>query len=531
MNTQLDRLQHQVVDNLRVDDPALDCLGYADQSLSQEITYLQNVVRSLSVTSETQDLLQPDKLVNLISDVSHRLLGGHENAPAILTAHKSDLIWLAIAKAAVQTLGLILNSSVEQAQVFSDEVRYWDDILASSWYTGLHVVQTFPLRMWQGARDPYFYKMTRGARNRQPPFTLARWTQFYDFVRQCFHAQPVHDMRTKVLSHFAACRSEIQQKQKILQTMKDLHATSIGLLTKECLSFDTGDGTLLSSNGAYKALGNQWRYTVLRSVILMESIINNTADTGDFADFEHRVFIASNAEECSAQSQLDNGPISAVPVTLIERLVHILKDLLPTHSASSKAVARKCGHPSYLVRYWLPFSLVVFSASTSLKILVDKRTEIVGWAVNIGTTAIDFFSNWVVDPVQRLMGTIRHDKDSEIAIMSKNSLEADRASLERMVVDFVWDHRASMQGESAATDTSTIANSVKEGDLTPVLKAYERDLRSPFVGTIRGDLIRALLIQIQKTKVDVEIAMSGINSLLKSQELVFGYVLPLAIHE
>ena len=43
------------------------------------------------------------------------------------------------------------------------------------------------------------------------------------------------------------------------------------------------------------------------------------------------------------------------------------------------------------------------------------------------------------------------------------------------------------------------------------------------MGTIRGDLIRALLIQVQKTKVDVELAVSGIDALLKSQELVFGY--------
>jgi nuclear-control-of-ATPase protein 2 len=57
------------------------------------------------------------------------------------------------------------------------------------------------------------------------------------------------------------------------------------------------------------------------------------------------------------------------------------------------------------------------------------------------------------------------------------------------------------------------------------LRAYEKDLRTPFIGTIRGELIRALLIQIQKTKVDVEVAMGGIDALLKSQELVFGYVL------
>lgn len=105
--------------------------------------------------------------------------------------------------------------------------------------------------------------------------------------------------------------------------------------------------------------------------------------------------------------------------------------------------------------------------------------------------------------------------------MSKNSLLADRASLERMVVDFVRDRPDLHPG---VTDTTEIVNSVKEGDLTPVLKAYERDLRSPFVGTVKGDLIRALLIQIQKTKVDVEIAISGIDALLKSQELVFGYV-------
>jgi hypothetical protein len=43
-------------------------------------------------------------------------------------------------------------------------------------------------------------------------------------------------------------------------------------------------------------------------------------------------------------------------------------------------------------------------------------------------------------------------------------------------------------------------NFVKEGDLTPVLKAYERDLRSPFVGTVRGDLVRALFPRSQPNK-------------------------------
>jgi nuclear-control-of-ATPase protein 2 len=164
------------------------------------------------------------------------------------------------------------------------------------------------------------------------------------------------------------------------------------------------------------------------------------------------------------------------------------------------------------------------SSSASLRLLLRRQDEIIQWIVNIGATIVDFGSNWVVEPIHKLVGTIRHDEKSEIAIMSKNSLLADRASLERMVIDFVRDRPDPDQSHMLGEDTTAITNAVKEGDLTPVLRAYERDLRSPLVGTVRGDLIRALLIQIQKTKVDVEIAISGINALLKSQELVFGFV-------
>lgn len=65
---------------------------------------------------------------------------------------------------------------------------------------------------------------------------------------------------------------------------------------------------------------------------------------------------------------------------------------------------------------------------------------------------------------------------------------------------------------------------VKEGDLTHVLKIYESELKSPLKSAVSGSLIRALLIQIQKAKVDLEVAMSGIDRLLKSQELLFGAV-------
>ena len=111
--------------------------------------------------------------------------------------------------------------------------------------------------------------------------------------------------------------------------------------------------------------------------------------------------------------------------------------------------------------------------------------------------------------------------------MSKRSLEGDRASLERMVVDFAI---AIPEGSPLTeTEIADVRSKIQEGDLTPVLRVYEKELQSPLYGTLRGNLIRALLIQVQKTKVDVEVAMGGIDALLKSQELVFGCAAALRI--
>jgi nuclear-control-of-ATPase protein 2 len=185
-------------------------------------------------------------------------------------------------------------------------------------------------------------------------------------------------------------------------------------------------------------------------------------------------------------------------------------------------VVKDNGRPSRLVRYWLPVTIFLLSGTTILRIAVNRQEEIKTWIREFGQTVIDFWTNWVVEPTKKVIGTIRHDEDSEVSIMSKRSLESDRASLERMVVDF-----AVKNPDGPALNESQIADiraKVREGDLTTVLRSYEKDIQSPVKGAIVGNLASALLIQVQKTKVDVELAMSGIDSILKSQELLFGFI-------
>jgi len=92
-------------------------------------------------------------------------------------------------------------------------------------------------------------------------------------------------------------------------------------------------------------------------------------------------------------------------------------------------------------------------------------------------------------------------------------------SLERMTVSLARD-RLNFTPEQL----QSLAEKFRLGDLTPVMQAYEEDIRTPFRSALAGTLLRSLFIQVQKAKVDIDQALSGIDKLLKSQELTFAFV-------
>jgi nuclear-control-of-ATPase protein 2 len=502
VNTQLDRLQQQISSPQR-----LEATDLSNESL-ESIGQLHDLINSISVTSKTQSLLPPSRLADLLSGtlVQITLRGGN-------SAQLSDHVWIVVAKAAIQASGLVMNTLLDQTLQLHDETYYWGEMLGSVWYSSLYTVQKFPAQFCRWTKDACAAQIYQEA-----PSITARWSRFYQIARQTAWNLGGHSIGANLLSPVRSSRAEIRQKRDLLLKMKDLHTSSLGLLMEGWHLFEANDSASLSPG----TINAQWCDAVHRAVVLIEAIFHHIALEPSTRELEQGVFatLERDMDDTRMHTQRDN-PVHR-PLDLIERLVRVLRGKLPNHTTSTSLFIRRHGRPSSIVRYWLPVSAVLLSGSASMRFLASRQEEIIQSIADIGTTTIDFWGNWVVHPIRNLIGTIRHDEKSEIAIMSKNSLLADRESLERMVVDFVRDRPDLHQG--AVADTTAIVNSVKEGDLTPVLKAYERDLRSPFVGTVRGDLVRALLIQIQKTKVDVEIAISGIDALLKSQELVFGYV-------
>ncbi|KAI9050485.1 hypothetical protein LZ554_005648 [Drepanopeziza brunnea f. sp. 'monogermtubi'] len=504
---------------------------------SPRIIELQSIVKALSTSSSSSPLLSSWRISQLLERAALSEVTAEGEQDPATSKYETELEWLLVSKATVQTYGLILSTLLEQTIPLNDDIWYWDEVLGSYTYSSLYMVQTSPLRLWAWSKDIYNDTKSRLARlrDREDESSVSardigtsmsdQWKQFYGLVRESIRDSSVAHIQQQVLSPIALCRSNVRHNQARLRRLREMGASGLGMLMDEGLNFEIGDDSTDIAKTEDSDV-QEWKFVVERSVALMDTVLRNiTTLDSNIAEFEDNVF-ASVDEDPEITTRETPPTEVARPSKLGIRLQQILEVHVPQHINSSQNLVTKYGRPSKAIRYWLPVTALLLSSTTILRIFVNRKAEIIAWVRDLGATTRDFWLNWVVEPTKKIIGTIRHDKDSEVAIMSKESLKGDRDSLERMVVDFAVDNPQSSMGEASLSEAqiADIVLKVKEGDLTPVLRAYENDLRKPFVGAIRGDLVRTLLIQVQKTKVDVEVALSGIDALLKSQELVFGFI-------
>ncbi|KAL6836614.1 NCA2 domain-containing protein [Trichoderma sp. SZMC 28015] len=498
---------------------------------------LLGIIRSLSTTSSSQPLLSLERVKLLLDEsgipaIANKGRGTAGGAYAqTKTPYENEIEWLLVSKATVQVYGAILNTLVDRIVPLSDDLWYWDGVLSSYSYSSIYAVQTSPLRLLAWSHDIY-----QASRARLRSLSAAEasaelvestrstisqpWSRFYGVVRDSIREHSFANIQRKVLSPVALCRAEARRKQAHLRKLREMTASGLGVLMDEGLQLGHDD----ERAGAQDH--EDLKGVVERSVALMDMVLKEACSLeANIHDFEEKVFAGVEEDaELSVHVEEDMTPYR--PSTLARRLLQIIDKTLPQHINAMQTLANENGRPPVIIRYWLPALIGLTSSTTILKILVNRKADIIQWITDFGSTLRDFWIHWVVEPTEKVIKTIRHDETSEIAIMSRDSLKADRESLERMVVDFATDKPHFAVGGSSITESqiADIRSKVAEGDVTPVLRAYEQDLRSPFVGAVRGDLVRSLLIQVQKTKVDLEVAMTGIDSLLKSQELVFGFV-------
>lgn len=519
--------------------------GEDDDAHRQEIVRVESNFNSQIAQSKT--LLDPKQLESAlktldssrISNESSILLLPRDSGRADIIVDQVALFELiSAARLTYSVYGLVLNDLLEQAESLNDQAWYWTEVEEDPVQTFTYLIQTLPERIINlaiviakklgdttlaplASASSQNSTLSPQERHRRAELsfntdTLRRsWkiirespvlaigalfplsvneeagkkapSDTYDsFNDRKKTRNPQLASAARILTPLGLTRHEAHSKRAKLIKRRDEMAIKVGTLSQALSELDTQDTKDTSVNELQSELWQ--RIEEMQSALAVQSSTSSH----------------SNNDLNSALHQLVNDQI-------FQQRKHI--DLL----LSSAPLG--LGLPSRLARLWPALVLGPVLSIVGIRLVTRSWDTIVEKAQNAKETVRGFVINWVYDPCVKLLDTIRTGDQEGGMIISPESLNSDLQSLERMVSDF----SAEKYGITGP-ELEEVAARVREGDLTTVLRIYEAELKSPLKSAISGSLIRSLLIQIQKVKVDIAVAMRGVDQLLKSQQLLFGAI-------
>ncbi|KAI3795885.1 hypothetical protein L1987_38545 [Smallanthus sonchifolius] len=161
----------------------------------------------------------------------------------------------------------------------------------------------------------------------------------------------------------------------------------------------------------------------------------------------------------------------------------------------------------------------------------------------VGAVGITIFSLWLLRH-SRLAGSSDIDnwildaKDSVTAFMTDHVEQPLIAIRDELFETFRKRHRGVMELEEVQLTSNSLhrmllafseqtkgqkfpANASDQEMLEIVMDRYEKELMHPIQNLVGGELARAMLIQIQKLKLDIETAMLELNQILRANEINF----------
>lgn len=424
-----------------------------------------------------------------------------------------------------------------------DELNYYDATLSNSRFIALYAVQTLPRNVCS-----LIYQVCKRVSD----------TRKWDELK----TDAIQSTNNASLERLIALSSQLYQLIKFS-------------LNEMVNSFDSPITTILKS---YNSIADVFKLTVgipftaakleLKSkkhklavlqrenVQLLGWLLNNSPEikvpnlvdggcieTGDFSGFEFDFSIVEKLNYILTNRSIPKDEDLATQSSnkIPELLMELIDDNIPLFEQSNGKILEQYSRPGFFSRNWVVILPAIIVLPKLIKYAYKNQGEFKAFIFENfqygKDVLIGFWRNWVIEPLSNVIRTIRHDPDSRLALMSERSLESDLGSLERMVIEYVTDNKIPVSvgndtfvnlSSSGANEKTlavqSIRTGVQHGDLTLLLKDYETALPHPIKELLLGQMLRNVLIQIQKTKVDGSVALSGIDKIVRSQELVFGCI-------
>ncbi|RDX65265.1 Protein DGS1, mitochondrial, partial [Mucuna pruriens] len=173
--------------------------------------------------------------------------------------------------------------------------------------------------------------------------------------------------------------------------------------------------------------------------------------------------------------------------------------------------------PRKITQYWISYTCGVVGLSVC-SIWLLRHSSLMGssdldnWVREARNSTIGFFKNHVEQPVlsirDELFETFRKRHQG---IMDLEEVQLTSNSLHRMLLAF----SEQTKGQKFPVNASD------QEMLEIVMDRYEKELMHPIQNLLNGELVRAILIQVQKLKLDTETAMLELNQILRANEINF----------
>ncbi|KAJ2857017.1 Intraflagellar transport protein 88 [Coemansia erecta] len=276
---------------------------------------------------------------------------------------------------------------------------------------------------------------------------------------------------------------EIRYKIKRLEDAQDLLAAMIGALSQAADTSSRSWPSKRTTSGAEN---------IVFAMQQVEQVLN-CVENGTLVD------ITENAHQSD---------------TIISKIRLAEQLAIKTQTVSAQFTQRleRYRRPSLIARSWLPALILVFCARRLTSYIADNRENFKEWLLDGAATLQNYVTQYILAPLRSAYETIRYGKHS-YSVVTQESLFSDFRSLEDMVVGFAR--------RFGNVDAADIRRRVECGDLSDVMQVYAHEMQQPFKNAVFGDLVEAMLIQVQKVKVDVGQTMAALDKLLKSNELNF----------
>ncbi|CAI9106063.1 OLC1v1005121C1 [Oldenlandia corymbosa var. corymbosa] len=187
---------------------------------------------------------------------------------------------------------------------------------------------------------------------------------------------------------------------------------------------------------------------------------------------------------------------------------------LDTYISSLVAKHQK---PRKVTLYWMHYTCGAVGISVcSLWLLSHSRVmgsaDIDNWIREAKDSTVGFWKDHVEQPLLSIRDELFETfRKRQKGVMEREEVQLTADSLHRMLLAF-----------SEQTKGQKIPQNASDQEMLEIVMGrYEKELMHPIQNLLGGELVRALLIQVQKLKLDIETAMLELDQILRANEINF----------